>query len=112
MNNRGPWYVYDLIDPRDKQVFYVGCTSVPLKRYIGHLHDPASVAYWRFHDTYMVPKMDLIQSFDDKHQALAAESKRIRETPSAINPSRKYIWDHMSDAERMEWRKKRAKPKT
>ncbi len=33
------WYVYGLVDPRDKLIHYIGVTYDPLQRYLSHLYD-------------------------------------------------------------------------
>lgn len=33
------WTVYGLVDPRNGEIFYVGCTSMPDERLRGHIRD-------------------------------------------------------------------------
>lgn len=107
----GPWYVYDLIDPRDMRVFYIGCTINPGNRYKTHLTDWGSSAKRQclgIRAAGMHPGMVIVSRHLSAEAARAAESVRIRSMPWTFNASR-HIWDQMTDEQRDRTAKVRAK---
>lgn len=59
----GIWVVYGLIDPRDQEVFYVGCTSHFYKRMRNHCLDvfDSDGDGWEGYKDWQVPKDDRLK---------------------------------------------------
>ena len=84
------WSVYRLVDPRTSSAFYIGCTSNTLQRLSAHNSDPASSAWRRcreLRDSGLKAKLEVIEVFPDKDDALDRERELILSTPDLVNRS-------------------------
>lgn len=86
------WTVYELVDPRDGEPFYVGCTSNTKARHLAHRTDPASAAYRRCREIKgegLMVQMREVERFDDKIEARRKERDMILSNERLLN-SRKF----------------------
>jgi hypothetical protein len=105
------WNVYNLVDPRDGEVFYVGCTVNTLGRLSNHNSDPASAAWPRCSEIRDAGERAILvvqAIFWDMVAALEFENSLIREASKAVNRvchlpececRRRHnseTWDHMA----------------
>lgn len=82
-------HVYELIDGRSRQVFYVGVTLNPNGRYYDHgAPNSTSAAFPRIQEIRQAGSkyhMRIVASFDDRGRAEAYEAILIRETTGLLN---------------------------
>lgn len=74
------YYVYSMSIAG--RVFYIGCSSNPIRRYKEHYHDWYSACfklcrYW-LHTKSMVAVMTILSKHEDKKKGFIAENKAIR----------------------------------
>lgn len=87
------WFVYKLIDPRDKTIFYVGITRDMAARLQAHKTDPGSAAFVRIRalrDLRLDVQMACIAQFETREDAADFESYLISKTPGLLNRSAPY----------------------
>lgn len=77
-----PYHVYELYDPIEHEVRYVGCTDSPKRRLKQHLRQPCNpaMALWlaSLSEQGESPRLHVRDSFDDLHEAVSAETERIK----------------------------------
>lgn len=82
------WFVYELIDPRTKAVFYIGKSATPRARLNAHKTSGESSAYPRIceirADGHEV-QMYVIGRFNTEAEALDYEGYLISKTPNLVN---------------------------
>lgn len=82
------WFVYELIDPRSKAVFYIGKTATPRGRLSQHKSDRTSAAYPRIREIRQAGhevEMYCIGRFNTEAEAFDYEGYLIRKTPNLVN---------------------------
>jgi hypothetical protein len=82
------WHLYELVDPRDGVVFYVGLTSQPSTRLKAHGHNRGGVCYARCREISaagLAPIMNLLSEHTDKQGGLIEEANQIRSRANLIN---------------------------
>lgn len=75
-------YVYVLVDPRNDQVRYVGCTREPEKRFRAHCHTPGdATAAWvaELVALSLLPKLVIVDQAGGFYRATAIEERLIYE---------------------------------
>lgn len=82
------WYVYELVDPRTNEVFYIGKTATPKRRLSDHWRNPESAAYARLREISEAGEIGLmrvIAKFPTEYEALDYEGYLIRKTAGLLN---------------------------
>jgi len=82
------WSVYELVDPRSGEAFYVGSTRRPRKRRTEHRINPASDIWLRvceIHESGLKCMMRIVARFPSKHEAMAYERRISMATPGLMN---------------------------
>lgn len=83
------WEVYGLIDPRNSEVFYIGCSAAGAKsRAQAHRCDPASSAYRRYQEIITDDGdvgVCIFGTFDEKIEAKVLEGRLILAMPNVVN---------------------------
>ncbi len=86
------FHVYLLIDPRNDRVFYVGCSKNLKQRLSNHASDVGSSAslYMRWLKRASVkPRVEIVASFEDRHEAFDFEYKTLDSYPDTLNTMRR-----------------------
>lgn len=94
------FYVYELIDDYGI-VFYVGISRDPAYRFRSHANPRHcdSEAVCDEIASCAAPQMRIVSVHPTKDEALAAEARRVRETPGLLNSVAKYVLPKKRDAE-------------
>lgn len=95
-----PWYVYALVDPRDKQIFYVGLSHTPWNRRLNHKNDSASAAYPRCQDILAAGldfELRTLGTYHDYTLARRAERHEIISHEGLLNRDQQPPTDHYLD---------------
>lgn len=82
------WCVYELIDPRNHGVFYIGKSSAPRSRLSYHKTNPESAAYGRIREIRSAGfevEQYVIGRFNTEIEAFDYEGYLIRKTPGLVN---------------------------
>lgn len=82
------WFVYELIDPRSKAVFYIGKSATPRARLAHHKRSPESAAYERIKEiraSGLEVEQYIIGRFNTEYEAFDYEGYLIRKTPGLVN---------------------------
>lgn len=89
------WHVYELTDPRDDSVFYVGCSVNPQRRFLTHKYNPLKSISGRVRElksSGLGFGLRIESSHDTKTAARVREHNLILETPTALNVDRCEPW--------------------
>ena len=91
---KAPWYVYGLVDPRDGEIFYIGCTSNPSSRLKGHFTDSAAGGGWGRHyhlrKTGLKIEMVILSKHLDFCAARLEEWRQIQSRKGLVNGQQHY----------------------
>ena len=82
------WFVYELIDPRSKAVFYIGKSATPRERLSHHKRSPESSAYDRICEIRAAGhevEQYIIGRFNTEAEAFDYEGYLIQKTPGLVN---------------------------
>ena len=82
------YYVYELIDPRSKAVFYIGKSATPRARLAAHKTSPESSAYTRIQEIRaegFEVEQYIIGQFNTEAEAFDYEYYLIGKTPGLVN---------------------------
>lgn len=89
------WYVYGIVSPISKMIFYVGCTSQTLERRLSqHAGDTCSAAYSSIQyarSQGLEPSIVVIDYFEDQSEALLFEQQMILTIKCLCNKQHKAI---------------------
>lgn len=108
------WWVYMMIDPRDREVFYIGATAYPLRRWSEHHSDnlsPAARTLREIKKAFLKPRIRMFGPFHSIYKAQEKEQNLIKlhqdtTLNSCGNPSRDQFM--RSEAALRGWERRRA----